>query len=101
MPAGQASMMTQTLDLTFCSIVVLEGNSHIIGFNMGVLQVMNLISSKHFWWSGIHWKGMWFVQIFCNGPVYAPIFGKNHTRYSMSLRNLRTSVWSLGMCQFL
>ncbi len=71
MPAGQASVMTQTLDLSLWlwSSVVSRGKSHIISFNMGILQVMILISSKHFWWSRVHWKGMWFMQIFCSGHV--------------------------------
>src|SRR5260370_26460647 len=80
---------------------MLGGISHIMGFNIGVLHVIILMFSKHFSCKGDHLNGIWFMQIFCKGPVYAPMFGRKQARYSIRSRNCRTSVWSFGVHQFL
>src|SRR5258707_11012567 len=72
-----------------------------IGFRTGILHVITLICSKHFWWSGDHLNGTLFVHIVCNGPIYALMFGKKQAKYSIRPRKQRTCVWSLGVCQSL
>src|SRR5258707_2442790 len=72
-----------------------------IGFSIGVLHMMTLICSKHFWWSSNHLNDRLFVHIVCNGPVYALMFGKKWAKYLIRPKKQRTSVWSLGVCQSL
>src|SRR6266705_666138 len=69
MPAGHASVITQTLSLVLSSLERFSSGFHWIGFRIGVLHARCLILSKHFWWSGVHLNCCFFMQMVCSGLV--------------------------------